>query len=88
MAAFDFFRNLYRSRIPNAAKGNRTLERMAVHNAMGMGSSDRPWKHDPDAFVKAALSEDPMADIKQDPNTIDGIVERMTNGTYGMPDDI
>lgn len=86
MGVFDHFRNLYRSVIPNAAKGNRALERVAVHNAMK--ANDRPWEHDTDAKLQAMLSDDPMAEIKQDPNNIDGIVERMNNGTYGMPDDL
>ena len=82
MGVFDHFRNLYRSVIPNAAKGNRALERVAVHNAMK--ANDRPWEHDTDAKLQAMLSDDPMAD----PNDLGGIVERMNNGTYEMPDDL
>ena len=86
MGAFDYFKNLYRSVIPNAAKGNRALERVAVHNAMK--ANDRPWEHDTDAKLQAMLSDDPMAEIKQDPNDLGGIVERMNHGTYEMPDDL
>ena len=75
MGVFDHFRNLYRSVIPNAAKGNRALERVAVHNAMK--ANDRPWEHDTDAKLQAMLSDD-----------LGGIVERMNNGTYEMPDDL
>ena len=50
MGAFDYFKNLYRSVIPNAAKGNRALERVAIHNAMKANS--RPWEYDTDAKLQ------------------------------------
>lgn len=86
MGAFDYFKNLYRSVIPNAAKGNRALEKVAIYNAMKANS--RPWEYDTDAKLQAMLSDDHMAEIKQDPNNLGGIVERMNNDTYGMPDDM
>ena len=50
------------------SKGNRALEKVAIHNAMKANS--RPWEYDTDAKLQAMLSDDPMAEIKQDPNDL------------------
>ena len=74
MGVFDHFRNLYRSVIPNAAKGNRALERVAVHNAMK--ANDRPWERDTDAKLQAMLSDDPMAEIKQKIDAMNSVLDQ------------